>query len=197
MHIIISEGSVMKILAIAGSLRKESYNLQLAQSAQNLVHKLDPSIEFNILDWSEVPLFNQDIEFPTPKSVSHARKAVLEADGIWFFTPEYNHSIPGVLKNLIDWLSRPVSSDQKQVLIDKPAALSGASIAMGGTAESQDALASLLSFLGMHIMGIPRLVIAHVSEQSDEEGRLVLGRSLAYLEREAKAYIKFIEKFKA
>jgi chromate reductase len=189
------KGRVMKILAIAGSLRKDSYNLQLAKITQKLVKELDPSIEFRILDWSEVPLFNQDIEFPAPEAVAKARDAVLEADGIWFFTPEYNHAMPGVLKNLIDWLSRPVSNEQMQVLDEKPAAFSGVSPGMGGTIQSQDALVPLLSFLGMNIMGVPRFSVSHIAEQTDENGKLTLKYSMSYLERQAKAFIEYIEKF--
>jgi len=73
------------------------------------------------------------------------------------FTPEYNHFFPGVLKNLIDWLSRPVSENEPQVLAGKPAAISGISLGMSGTAIAQDHLVTLISFLDMKVMNVPRL----------------------------------------
>ena len=105
----------IKILAIVGSLRKESYNRQLAIAAQKKVHDI---AEFELLDFADIPLFNQDIEFPAPEPVRRIREKVKAADGIWFFTPEYNHFFPGVLKNLIDWLSRPVSDTEPQILAE-------------------------------------------------------------------------------
>jgi len=111
-----------KILAIVGSLRKESYNRQLALAAKEI---LGDRVDFSILDYQDVPFMNEDIEFPTPEAVKRVREEVKTADGIWFFTPEYNHFFPGVLKNLIDWLSRPVSDKEPKVLAGKPAAISG------------------------------------------------------------------------
>ncbi len=95
-----------KILMIVGSLREKSFNRQLADGAGKLV---EGKAEVNILEYKDVPFFDQDIEFPTPEAVGKVREAVLSSDGIWIFTPEYNSKTPGVLKNLLDWLSRPVS----------------------------------------------------------------------------------------
>lgn len=178
----------MKIIAFVGSLRKNSFNLQLAQLAKNLLVDL---AEVEIVDYRQVPLLNQDIEYPAPAAVAEIRQKVLAADGIWFFTPEYNHAVPGVLKNLIDWLSRPVSAEQPQVLGGKPAAFSGASPGMSGTAIAQDQLVALLSFLNMKVMNNPRLTIAHVGSQAEGE-KLLLNDSMRYLERQAKAFVKFI-----
>ncbi len=95
-----------RIVAIVGSLRKESYNRQLALTAKE---GLGDRAAFEILEYADIPFMNQDIEYPAPEAVRRVRAAVREADGLWIFTPEYNHSYPGVLKNLIDWLSRPIS----------------------------------------------------------------------------------------
>lgn len=92
-----------KILFIVGSLRKGSFNHQFAQEAENL---LKDKAEVSYLDYSHVPLMNQDIESPAPAAVAETRKQVLEADAIWLFSPVYNQTIPGVVKNLLDWLSR-------------------------------------------------------------------------------------------
>ena len=94
-----------KILFIIGSLRKESFNRQLALEAEKIIGS---QAEVTYLDYSDVPLINQDIEFPEPEAVSRLRATVKEADGIWVFTPEYNFSYPGHVKNLFDWLSRPL-----------------------------------------------------------------------------------------
>ena len=95
-----------KVLMIVGSLRKESYNLQLAKQAAEM---LKDKVQVSILYYADLPFMNQDIEFPTPESVARVRQEVLAADGILIFSPEYNYQIPGVLKNLLDWLSRPLA----------------------------------------------------------------------------------------
>ena len=103
----------IKILAIVGSLREKSFNRQLAYAAKELIGE---RADFKLLEYQDVPLMNQDIEYPAPEAVKRVRDEVRSADGIWFFTPEYNHFFPGVLKNLIDWLSRPISREEPQVL---------------------------------------------------------------------------------
>ena len=180
----------MKILAIVGSLRKESYNLQLALAAKKAV---GDAAEFEILEYADLPFMNQDKEIPAPEAVKRVREAVKSADGIWFFTPEYNHFFSGVLKNLIDWLSRPVSDTEPQVLAGKPAAISGISPAMAGTALAQDHLVTLISYLNMKIMNTPRLTIPNAKQQLNADGKLELVASAPYLEKQAKAFVAFIE----
>lgn len=135
---------------------------------------------------------NEDIEFPAPEAVKRIREEVKSADGVWFFTPEYNHFFPGVLKNLIDWLSRPISDDEPQVLAGKPAAISGVSLGMSGTGIAQDHLVTLISYLNMDVMNVPRVTIPHAMQQSSE-GKLALRESYAYLEEQANAFISFIQ----
>ena len=181
-----------KIIAIAGSLRRDSYNRQLAMEAGSL---LGNKVEFEILDYSDVPLLNQDIEYPAPYPVKRVREAVQSADGIWFFTPEYNHFFPGVLKNLIDWLSRPISETEPQVLKGKAAAVSGITPGMSGTGIAQDHLVTLISFLDMKVMNQPRLTIPNAKEQIDQNGSLKLTTSTPLLEKQAEAFVNFIEQF--
>ena len=178
-----------RIVAIVGSLRKESYNLQLAQKTKEI---LGERADFQIIDYADVPLMNQDIEYPAPDSVRRVRDAVKSADGLWIFTPEYNHSYPGVLKNLIDWLSRPISKEERQVLSRKPIAISGVSPGMGGTLTAQDLLVMMLSMLNANVMNIPRLTIPNIAQQTDEKGKLTLTTSLPYLEKQVDAFLKFI-----
>ncbi|MDR3074664.1 MAG: NAD(P)H-dependent oxidoreductase [Candidatus Methanoplasma sp.] len=179
----------MKIIAIVGSLRRMSYNHALAEKAGEIIG--DRS-EFEILDYSGVPFFNEDSEFPAPDTVADIRGKIASADGVWFFSPEYNHTIPGVLKNLIDWLSRKASAETPQVLGGKKAAISGVSGGMSGTSIMQDDLIAVLSYLDMKIMNVPRLTIPDAWNQTDEHGRFVPVKSLTYLEKQTEAFLKFV-----
>ncbi len=181
----------IKILAIVGSMRKESYNRQLALAAKDII---GDRADFTLLEYQDVPFMNQDIEYPTPDAVKCARDAVKSADGIWFFTPEYNHFFSGVLKNLIDWLSRPTGDKEPQVLAGKPAAISGISLGMSGTGLAQDHLVTLVSFLNMDVMNAPRLTIPSAMQQLNSEGKLELKASHPYLEKQADAFIDFIQR---
>ncbi|SHK30385.1 NAD(P)H-dependent FMN reductase [Hathewaya proteolytica DSM 3090] len=180
----------IRILAIVGSLRKESFNRQLALAAKEII---GDRAEFLILEYKDIPLFNEDIEYPAPECIKRVREEVKSADGIWFFTPEYNHFFSGAMKNLIDWLSRPISDKERQVLSQKPAAVSGISPGTSGTALAQDHLVTLISVLNMNVMNYPRLTIPKAMEQVDGEGKLVLKASYPYLERQANAFIKFVQ----
>jgi len=179
----------LKILAIVGALRQDSFNRQLAMETGRLI---GDRAEFRLLDYSDVPLLNQDIEYPAPDAVRRVREAVKSADGIWFFSPEYNHFFPGVLKNLIDWLSRPVSDTEPQVLGGKPAAVSGISPGMSGTGLAQDHLVTLISFLNMRVMNLPRLTIPNAQQQTDTDGKLALTTSMPFLEKQAQEFLRFI-----
>ncbi len=180
-----------KILAIVGSLRKESYNRQLALAVKEVIGE---RAEFELLEYQDVPMMNQDYEHPAPVAVNKVREMVKAADGIWFFTPEYNHFFPGVLKNLIDWLSRPISKNEPQILDGKPAAISGISPGMAGTGLAQDHLITLISVLNMNVMNKPRLTIPNAMQYLDDTGKLNLKESTRYLERQASAFIDFIQK---
>lgn len=185
----------MKILAIAGSLRKNSFNAQLAAHAQ-AYYKVKGTAEMELLDYADVPMLNQDIEFPVPEPIARIRAKVIEADAIWFFTPEYNHAVPGVLKNLIDWLSRPTAPGQPAVLLGKPAGISGASPGVSGTLVAQDQLLTLLAFIGMNVMASPRTGIPKVTGQADADEKLTLTSSKAYFEKQADVFLEYIVKNK-
>ena len=100
-----------KVLMIVGSLRKNSFNHQLAKNVEAMIAG---KAEVSYLHYAALPFMNQDIEFPVPENVARVRQAVQEAEGIWIFSPEYNYQIPGVLKNLLDWLSRPLAHNDWQ-----------------------------------------------------------------------------------
>ena len=140
-----------KILFIIGSLRAKSFNRQLANMAKEIISS---RAEVSELDYSDLPLLNQDIEQPEPAPVSRIRKAVSEADALWIFTPEYNFSYPGHLKNLLDWLSRPVIP----LDYDTPTCINGKRIAISGaggrvaTANCRSKLTELLTFIKADVL---------------------------------------------
>lgn len=160
-----------KILFIVGSLRKESFNLALARQAERLI---GDRAHIDYLDYRSLPLMDQDIESPTPAEVARVRREIDEADAVWIFTPEYNRSYPGHLKNLVDWLSRPHDGKDKDHLkiVGKKFALSGA----GGnvrTAECRKKLTELLEFVGAAVMTEHQTGIA-LNAEAWTEGRMIL-----------------------
>lgn len=117
----------VKILGFAGSLRRDSYNRMALRVATGLV---PDNAEIEIFDLEGIPPFNQDLEEDLPEKVKEFKRKIREADAILIASPEYNYSVPGVLKNAIDWASRPYGDN---ALEGKPAAIMGASIGMSGT----------------------------------------------------------------
>lgn len=140
-----------QVLMIVGSLRKNSFNLQLAREIETL---LEGQAQVSYLEYSDLPFMNQDIEFPAPESVARVRKAVQEADGIWISSPEYNYQIPGVLKNLLDWLSRPLAPNDWQrgsAVKGKVVTISGAA-GKSGAAGVRKNLNGLLEVMSMKVV---------------------------------------------
>lgn len=139
------------ILIISGSLRQNSFNCQLARMA---VEYLEGQAEVHFLSFEDLPYMNQDLEYPVPEAVARVRNEVLAADLIWIFTPEYNYSYPGLLKNLLDWLSRPANpTDRKSqsVLAEKKAAISGAAGA-SAAGKARAKLRELLELVGVEVL---------------------------------------------
>lgn len=183
----------MKIIGIVGSLRKDSYNRKLLYKVQDI---LKDEVELIDWDYSDVPVFNQDFEFPTPQTVVDLRQAIKEADGVMFFVPEYNQGIPGALKNIVDWISRPVSfKTMEKVLVGKPVGMMGATVGVSGTITAQENLRSYLAYMNVNVMPQPRATISSVQRMSDEEGKLVLDPvTLGFVEQTAKAFVEYIKK---
>lgn len=179
------------ILFIIGSLRKESFNLALARKAEEIIGN---QADISYLDYGDVPLMNQDIEFPALAAVAKLRNAVDKADGIWVFTPEYNYSYPGHVKNIFDWLSRPlVAGDTKTptVIKGKKTTLSGAGGA-GQTAKCREKLTELLTFIGAEIMPTQQTGIA-LSAESWAKNKLILtDEQIQRLRQQAEAFLRFI-----
>lgn len=148
----------INILGIAGSLRKDSFNKVLLQTAKELC----PSAAIEIADISSLPLFNQDLEADMPESVKVLKEKIKSAQAILFATPEYNYSIPGGLKNALDWGSRPLSQNSFD---DKPAAIMSAAGGMLGGSRAQYHLRQTLVFLNMHPLNKPEIIVTFAAEK--------------------------------
>jgi len=156
----------IRILGIAGSLRGESYNRAALRAATELVPE---GATIEIFELDGIPGFNQDEEKNPPAKVTELKKRIREADAILIVTPEYNYSIPGVLKNAIDWASRPYGDSAWD---GKPAAIMGASVGTIGTARAQYHLRQMMVFLNMFPINQPEVMIGNASERFDPEGNL-------------------------
>jgi chromate reductase len=156
----------LKILGFAGSLRKGSYNRMLMKTAQLL---LPPNTSLEIFALDDIPPFNADLETNMPEVVREFKQKIRAADAILIVTPEYNYSVPGVLKNAIDWASRPYPDNSFQ---GKPVALMSASTGMLGGARAQYHLRQTLVFLDMHPVNKPEVFVTFAAQKFDEEGHL-------------------------
>ena len=156
----------VKILGLAGSLRRASYNRAALRAAQSLVPS-DATLETIELDG--IPGFNQDDEKTPPPRVVELKARVRAADAILIVTPEYNYSVPGVLKNAIDWASRPYGDS---AWTGKPVAVMGASVGTQGTARAQYHLRQTFVFLDMYPLNKPEVMIANAAQRFDEQGNL-------------------------
>jgi chromate reductase len=156
----------ISILGFAGSLRKDSYNKSILRAAIEFLSK-DTGLE--IFDLEGIPPFNQDMENQPSEKVKEFKAKIRAADAILIATPEYNYSIPGVLKNAIDWASRPYGDNAFE---GKPAAVMGASIGMGGTMRAQYHLRQCFVFLDMHPLNQPEVMVPIAHEKIDQSGRV-------------------------
>src|SRR4030066_1711688 len=156
----------VNILGFAGSLRKNSYNKALLRAAMELLPK-DTQLE--IFDLEGISPFNQDLIPVMPAKVKEFKRKIKAADAILIATPEHNYSVPGVLKNAIDWASRPFGDNSFEA---KPVAIMSASIGMLGGARAQYHLRQTFVFLNMHPFNRPEVLVAFAKEKFDENGRL-------------------------
>ena len=156
----------MKVLALVGSLREGSYNKLALRAAQELK---PAGMQIDTADIGALPLYNDDVRvdgYPPP--VQALRESIRAADALLFVSPEYNYSLPGVLKNAIDWASRP----PEQPLDGKPAAIMGASTGRLGTARAQYHLRQIGVFVNLQFLNRPEVMIAGAAKAFDESGRL-------------------------
>lgn len=182
--------STKTILIIEGSLRKNSFNHQLAE---RIARKLEGKAQVRFLDYADLPFVNQDLEDPELPVVARIRQEFRDADGLWFVSPEYNFSYPAQVKNLIDWMSRMVpGQDMSSVVIrGKKATISGA----GGSAftlKMQEKLTDLLEFLSAEVLHEPKLAI-QLPEESWATDKLILSpENEVALDAQVEAFLDFL-----
>ena len=140
-----------KIAVIVGSLRRESLNLKFAKALAGLA---EASLEFGFVELADVPLYNEDLWQAPPESVLRMKRAIEAADAVLFVTPEYNRSMPAVVKNAVDWGTRPFG---KSSWVGKPGAIVGTSPGSTGTAVAQSHLRGVLVSCGVGLMGQPEV----------------------------------------
>lgn len=174
---------MMKVVAIVGSIRKESYNLKLAKYIQK---RYQDKFELEILNIRDLPFFDQDIENDPPVVVKEFKNKVAHADAVLWVTPEYNGTVPGVLVNAIDWLSRV-----DKVLIGKPSWIVGASMGNLGTVKAQLHLRDILFAAGVSSPLLPgnEVYVGAVHEKVDQEGNLTHEPTVQFLDVVADNFI--------
>ena len=160
----------LHLVGISGSLRKGSFNTMLLKAALQL---LPDDVSMNIISIENIPLYNADLDLPAakqrPRLVEDFRKAIAESHGIVISSPEYNYSIPGGLKNAIDWASRGEDSP----LVHKPIAVIGATTGLWGTVRMQTAFHSVYLFLNMKPVYKPEVLVAQAEKKFDKDGNLI------------------------
>jgi chromate reductase len=179
------------VLGFAGSLRRQSYNRAILAAALEMV----PDNTFlEIFDLEGIPPFNQDLELQPPEKVKEFKARIRAADAILIVTPEYNYSIPGVLKNAIDWASRPYGDN---ALDGKPVAVMGASPGMTGTARAQYHLRQTFVFLNMYPMNRPEVMVPSANEKIDENGKVKDERTRKKIRDLLESLVAWTKKMKA
>ncbi|MEM2341605.1 MAG: NAD(P)H-dependent oxidoreductase [Candidatus Bathyarchaeia archaeon] len=179
------------IVGFAGSLRKSSYNKMLLRAALELLPK---NTKLEILDLNELPLFNQDLEYNMPEVVRWFKSRIKEADALLIATPEYNSSIPGVLKNALDWASRPYKDNS---LDGKPVAIMSASTGMLGGARAQTHLRQILASLNAYVVNRPEVIVNFAREKFDADGNLRDENTKTYIRQLLENLVKLAEILKA
>ena len=175
----------MRIMGFAGSLRKDSYNRALLRAAAEL---LPAEAELEVFDLEGIPMYNADLETPLPERVAEFKRRIRSADALLIVTPEYNYSFTGVLKNALDWGSRP-SGDNS--FAGKPAAIMGASDGRFGTTRAQYHLRQVLVSLNMHPMSKPEVLVATAQDKIDDQGKLVDNRTRDHIKRLLEALVNW------
>ena len=184
---------MLHILGIAGSLRRNSYNRALLRAAQQLAPE-----GMTIEAYEELgtfPLYNGDLEADAfPAVVTEFKERIRAADGILIVTPEYNYGVPGVLKNAVDWASRPA---RDSAWTGKPLALMGASNGQGGTVRAQLQLRQAAVFLNMHPLNRPEVLVNQVQGKFDEGLNFIDETGRRFMRQELEAFAVWIERLKA
>ncbi len=179
------------ILAFAGSLRKDSYNKALVRAATELAPK---NVSIEVFDLEGIPPFNNDNINNPPEKVVTFKEKIRNADALLIASPEYNYSIPGVLKNAVDWASRPF---QGNPLEDKPVAIMSASTGRLGGARAQYHLRQTFVFLNMHPLNRPEIMVSQAADNFDADGRLTNEQTRTLIKQQIEALIEWTSRLKS
>lgn len=172
----------MRVVGIAGSLRIESLNKKLLRASEKILKEIDPSVEYTELDLKTIalPVYDQDIQDARmPENVLQFKSAIQNSDLVIISTPEYNHSIPGGLKNAIDWASR----GDKNSFANKVVAIMGATDGMGGTIRSQEHLRVALATLNSFTIPYPEVFIRQAQNKLDEQGNFADDKGISQIRK--------------
>ena len=179
-----------QFVGISGSLRKGSFNTMLLKAASQV---LPFNVSMEIISIEDIPLYNADLDLPSakqrPQPVEHFRKMLTDADGILISSPEYNYSIPGGLKNAIDWASRGEDSP----LLRKPVAVIGATTGLWGTTRMQLAFHNVFLFLDMKPVYKPEVLVAQAEKKFDKNGNLIDEMAKKILKQKLEALKEMIQ----
>ncbi len=180
-----------KIVGIAGSLRKGSYNAALLRAA---AEHTPAGSEVTLASIRDIPLYDGDVELESgiPQSVRALKDRIASSDGLLLVTPEYNNSVPGVLKNAIDWLSRP-PADIPRVFHHRPVALMGATTGRGGTILAQAAWLPVFRTLGLRQWSGPRLYVSEAKKVFDDRGALIDEAVRGLLQKFMTGFVEFLK----
>jgi chromate reductase len=181
----------VKILGFVGSLRKGSYNKAMMRAAVELMPE-DAAIE--VFDLEGIPPFNQDLESQPPPKVKEFKAKIRKADALLIASPEYNYSIPGVLKNAIDWASRPYGDNAFE---GKPVAVMSASIGRLGGARAQYHLRQSFVFLNMHPLNRPEVMMSFAGDNVDADGNVANEQTRQLIRELLEALVQWTRKLKA
>ena len=179
--------SQYQVAIIVGSLRKDSFNRQLADA---IVKLAPPEFSFKQIEIGDLPLYNQDDDGAQAPQVLRLKTEIADAQALLFITPEYNRSIPGVLKNAIDHASRPYG---QSVWAGKPGAVLGVSVGAIGTALAQQHLRNVLAYLDVPLLGQPEMFIQAKDGLFDEHGNIGEA-SLGFFQAWMQRYVDWVKK---
>src|SRR5437763_12934578 len=180
--------STIHILGFAGSLRKKSYNRAALKVAQELA---PDGVKFEIVPLDDLPLYNQDYENDEPEAVRTFKDKIRQADALFITTPEYNYSTSGVLKNAIDWASRPTG---KSVLEGKPAAIMGIG-GRFGTVRAQQHLRQVFHYLNMPVLLKPEVHVMTAWEKFDDDDNLTDDKTREQIQALVEALVQWTKRF--
>jgi len=180
----------MKIVAIVGSISEKSNNKKLAEFMKE---RYKDKFEIEVISLKDIPIYNEDNELDPPSVVKEVKSKIKESDGILIVTPEYNHSIPGVLKNALDWFSRV-----DRVMVGKPTMIVGASMGALGTVKAQIHLRQILNSGGVAALTLPgnEVLIGSIQDKVDEKGNLTDKATIKFLDKVVDNFVEWAEKIK-